>query len=142
MRESRHKHKMVGTRIYKSWSMMKNRCSNKNNPYYKNYGGRGIKVCDEWLNFINFYADMGERPKGKSLDRIDNNKGYCKSNCKWATREEQMNNMRRNHLITYNGRTQNVSQWAKEFNIKNSVVFGRLKIGWSIEKALMFKINN
>lgn len=89
------KHGMTNKRVYRSWGGMIQRCLNKNNPAYKNYGGRGIKICDRWLTFENFFEDMGERPAGKSLDRFPNNdKGYCKSNCRWATPTEQQNNTR------------------------------------------------
>ena len=86
------KHGMEGTRTYKSWAMMKCRCLNKNYTQYKDYGGRGITICKEWLIFENFYRDMGKRPEGMSIDRIDNNGNYCKSNCKWSTPKEQNNN--------------------------------------------------
>lgn len=81
---------------YSSWQHMKDRCLNPKNKYYKNYGERGITVCDRWMTFENFLDDMGDRTKELSLDRIDNNKGYSKENCKWSTRKEQMNNTRRN----------------------------------------------
>lgn len=81
---------------YSSWQHMKDRCLNPKNKYYNNYGGRGIIVCDRWMKFENFLEDMGDRTKELSLDRIDNNKGYSKENCKWSTRKEQMNNTRRN----------------------------------------------
>lgn len=93
------KHGMCETRAYASWSKMKQRCLNKNATRYKDWGGRGIKVCSEWLNFKNFFADMGERPKNKSLDRVDNDGNYCKNNCRYATSKEQNNNKRNNHLI-------------------------------------------
>ena len=78
---------------------MKRRCLNKNTPKYKYWGGRGITICKEWLEFENFYRDMGERPENKSLDRIDNNKGYYKENCRWANIEQQANNRRNNRFI-------------------------------------------
>ena len=86
------------TRLYKIWSSMKSRCTNKNTTGYENYGGRGIKVCDRWKKFENFYEDMRERPSDKSLDRINNNGNYYKENCRWATDKEQCNN-RRNNLL-------------------------------------------
>ena len=91
------KHGMARTRVYRSWADMRQRCLNKSNTNYKYYGGRGITICQEWINsFINFYKDMGERPKGKSIDRINNDGNYCKENCKWSTPKEQMNNTRYN----------------------------------------------
>lgn len=95
-KEMMTKHGMARTRTYKSWEAMKIRCLNKSNKDYKYYGGRGITVCKEWLIFENFYKDMGDRPQGKTLDRIKNDKGYFKSNCKWSTSKEQANNRRNN----------------------------------------------
>ena len=91
------KHGMNGIKTHISWKSMKNRCLNPNATGYKDYGGRGIKICDEWLNnFINFFKDMGERPNGKTLDRKNNDGNYCKSNCRWADKFEQANNKRNN----------------------------------------------
>lgn len=93
-------HGKAYSREYKTWGGMMSRCNNPNVPHYERYGGRGIKVCKRWHKFVNFFADMGERPKGKTLDRIDNNKSYCKSNCRWATQSEQCHNRHYDRRIT------------------------------------------
>lgn len=94
VRKSNIIHGMKGTPTYMSWMSMKSRCNNPNNVSYKNYGGRGITVCKRWYNFKNFYEDMGQKPNGLSLDRIDNDGNYEPSNCKWSTWVEQNNNKR------------------------------------------------
>lgn len=121
---------------YRTWSGMIQRCKNPNEPAFNRYGGRGITVCDDWLNFEGFLADMGERPKGKSLDRIDNNGGYCPENCRWATRKEQSNNTRTNRRITYKGKTKTLAEWSRCTGIKPSTLRTRLWRGWSIRRAL------
>lgn len=129
-------HGMAKTTEYKSWANMKNRCLNKNLDCYKYYGGRGIKVCDEWKNsFETFYKDMGDKPKGTNIDRIDNNGNYCKENCRWATRKEQMRNTRRNKMITYRKETMSLAEWAERLSINYPMLWQRLKRGWSIEKT-------
>lgn len=97
-------HGMCTTKIYEIWSSMKKRCLNKNNEHYKDYGGRGITICDKWLKFENFFKDMGEVPKGLTLDRKNNNKGYYKNNCRWANWKQQANN-RRKRTIWYRDNT-------------------------------------
>jgi hypothetical protein len=96
LKERRIKHSLSNSSEYRSWLSMKTRCTNPNLKQWKDYGGRGITVCPEWLNsFQNFYNDMGKRPDGKTLDRINNNKGYEPSNCRWATSKEQTQNRRK-----------------------------------------------
>lgn len=123
---------------YKIWSSIKARCLNPNNPGYKNYGGRGIKVCKQWEeDFMNFYNDMGKRPSKKhSIERVDNNKGYNPENCIWATIDAQANNKRTCRLITYKGQTKNLTQWSKKLGISYDALRGRIcKYDWPIEKA-------
>jgi hypothetical protein len=114
------------------------RCYNPNNKGYKNYGGRGIKVCARWLeSFENFYEDMGDCPKGLTLDRKDNDGDYTSENCRWATKEEQQNNTRINVWITYVGETKTRTQWERSLGMRPGLLNNRLnKDGWSIEKAL------
>jgi len=130
------KHGRTGTRVYKSWHMMLQRCSNVNNAAYKHYGARGISVCSRWKLFVNFYEDMGEPPVGRTLDRIDNSKGYYKENCRWATRLQQGNNRRSNKVISHGGKVLTLSQWASVTGLTTYCISGRLNRGWSVEKSL------
>lgn len=117
---------------YAAWMNMKNRCCNKNYNGYQNYGGRGIKVCDRWLDsFENFIEDIGERSRGMSLDRINVNGNYEPSNCRWATAKEQANNTRFNKKITVFGKTKTIAEWSDISGIKYSTLKDRLKSGWS-----------
>lgn len=122
---------------YKSWSSMVQRCTNINNRRYKEYGGKGIAVCEEWLQFEIFDKDMpGWKPE-LQIDRINNNQGYCKENCRWATRKQQQRNKRNNRYETYKGKRQLVIEWAEGYNIPYKVLWARLyQLCWSIEKAL------
>lgn len=128
------------TRLYRTWSSIKRRCQNKNTADYPYYGGRGIKVCSEWLGrngFLHFKQDIGEPPTPQhTLDRIDVNGNYEPGNCRWATRKEQMNNMRRNKLIEYQGTTKTLEQWAESVGIGGHVINKRLNRGWSIAETL------
>lgn len=123
---------------YNVWSTMKARCSNPNHKDFHNYGGRGISVCHRWRKFENFISDMGFRPSVKhTLERRDNNKDYCPSNCRWATQKEQQNHRRNNHLITRAGRTQTLQQWADELGMNRQMIYKRIVLrGWSVDKAL------
>lgn len=129
-------HGMSRTRIYRTWKAMLGRCNSESHKAYPLYGGRGIKVCSRWHDFRAFYADMGDLPAGKSLDRIDNDGDYSPENCRWATHEEQGNNRRTNHLLTFNGKTQTCTEWAHELGMNPYTLNGRLSKGWSAERAL------
>lgn len=115
---------------YGIWKGIIQRCTNPNNDAYFNYGMRGIEVCEQWLHsFENFYADMGKRPTSKhTIERLDNDKGYCSENCIWLLRVLQPKNTRANHWIEYNGRKMILVDWAKELGISHSVICRRLKI--------------
>ena len=125
------KHGMVKTRTYRIWTNMKTRCRT-----HLDYAGRGIKVSDEWQKFDNFLADMGVAPDNMSLDRIDVNGNYEKSNCRWVTHKEQMNNTRVNIFIDWNGKTQTLSQWSEEIGMQYQTLRARLNAGWSVEDAM------
>ncbi len=129
-------HGMGEKSIYRLWNSMRQRCLNAQNPQYKNYGGRGITVCNRWAKFENFLEDMGEKPKRLTLERIDNNKGYSLKNCKWATRKEQSNNSRRNHILKYNNLSLTIAQWADKLKIKSNTLRNRIFRKWSTERAL------
>lgn len=124
------------TRIYTTWVSMIDRCANPDSSSWKNYGARGIKVCAEWLSFETFYADMGDPAPGMSIDRIDVNGNYEKSNCRWATVKEQANNRRTNRFIEHNGLTRTVSEWAEVLHLTKNTLLGRLNRGMSAERAL------
>lgn len=113
------------------------RCENPNNKQFKDYGGRGISVCKRWRDdYAAFLSDMGRRPDGCTIDRINNDGNYEPGNCKWSTKMQQMANTRRAKMISFNGETAHVSEWARRFGLDYKLVHLRLKRGWSIEKAL------
>jgi hypothetical protein len=129
---------MKNLRLYKCWKNIKQRCNNPNKPNYKYYGGKGIKVCKEWENFFVFekWALENGYEEHLTIDRIDTNKNYEPSNCRWATLKEQANNKTNNRLITYKNITKTIHQWADEVNISAKTISMRLKRGWSLERAL------
>lgn len=145
------KHGMTKTRFYSIWQHVKIRCLDKNHKYYKNYGGRGITICERWMKFENFRDDMyqfyldhvkkfGE--KNTSINRKDNDGNYELSNCEFATYEIQANNTRGNHLITYKGETMTLIQWSRKLNLKKDTLYGRiLTRGFSVEKAFEMPLN-
>lgn len=131
------KHGMSNSREYRSWSAMLERCGSPKCDSYENYGGRGITVCERWRSFENFYADMGPRPSAKhSIDRINNDGHYEPSNCRWATRAEQNNNMRTCRPLEWRGRIVPREQLAAEYGLDRRCLDKRLKKGMSLEEAL------
>lgn len=127
-------HGMSRTIAYRAWDTMKKRCNNPNCVKFKNYGGRGIKVCERWLKFENFISDMGHPPEGFSLDRIDVNGGYEPSNCRWATKQQQSDNRRSVKKITYNDVTLSITEWARSLGISRSTFIDRMTAGFPPEK--------
>lgn len=137
-----HGHTAGGfSREYSSWAGIKDRCLNKKNSGFKNYGARGIKVCDRWKNsFENFFKDMGECPEGRSIERINNDGDYCPENCKWATRFEQNNNTRGNHFLILNGERKTMKQWSISTGICAKLIWNRTHRGWSAHRTLTEKV--
>lgn len=138
LRVAATKHNAIGTPEYRSYNALKARCYNLKNKRYGRYGGRGITVCDRWLeSFSNFLLDMGLKPSpAYSIERIDREKGYEPGNCIWADRFEQANNRSNNTLIEINGCTQNIGQWAHQSGVNRTVILRRLKRGISGEKLI------
>lgn len=136
----KHGHSKINqvTRIYNTWLQMIQRCTNTNNTHYKDYGGRGITVCNRWFKFENFNEDMGEHWKpGLTLERRNNKEGYSPENCYWATRKQQARNRRNNLYITYNKRTRLLIEWSKETRIPYDTLRARIYIlGWLVKQAL------
>jgi hypothetical protein len=120
-------HHMSYSSTYATWHGMKRRCYNNKSNSYSGYGGRGITVCDRWKNsFDNFLKDMGERPEALTIDRIDNDKGYSKENCRWATIEQQSRNTRRNKFFTIDGETKCLSDWCQIYDMPRDTIHRRV----------------
>lgn len=131
-------HGKFGTRVYQIWTMLLQRILNPRSKEYRWYGGRGITLDERWKKFENFYADMGDPPSdAHTLDRRDNDGGYFRENCRWATSEEQANNRSNNVLITWKGDTRTLAQWAKLRGLNQCTLRRRLKSGWPVEQALL-----
>lgn len=133
------KHNKSKTPLYRVYQSMKQRCYNKNDKAYKNYGGRGIKVCEEWLNDVQAFYDWSVNhgyKKGLQLDRIDVDVGYSQNNCRWVTPKVNSNNKRNTRYFTINNITKSLSEWCDIYKVKYKNVLMRLYRGWSIEKAL------
>lgn len=130
------KHGMTRTSTYHIWVGMVQRCTNPLAKDFPRYGGAGITVCERWLTFANFLADMGVRPKGKSLDRTNNLLGYSPENCRWATVTQQARNQSTNRILAHSGEAKCVAEWAEQLQMSPVTLLARLGRGWSIERAL------
>ncbi len=126
---------------HNAWRDMRYRCNNTNSPVYPLYGGRGIFICDRWQeSFSNFLEDMGQGDKKSTLERIDNNKGYNKENCIWATWKEQGNNRRSNRVLTINNEKKTISEWAELVGLPKTTISGRLRKGFSERDAVFLTL--
>lgn len=134
----KNSHGMSGTRIYLVWCAMRNRCERPEVKSYPRYGGRGIKVCKRWQKFENFFADMGEPPQGMSIERKKNDRDYGPGNCVWATKAQQSRNKRNNVMITAEGKTQCLTDWAREKGVSHAAIVYRLRVGWTPEHAVTY----
>lgn len=134
----------VRSKLYNKWHSMKNRCSRASCKDYKNYGGRGIRVCEEWQDYSKFreWSLSTGYVEGLSIDRIDNNGDYEPNNCKWITMAEQQRNKRNNRIITYNGESLTLVEWGEKCHIHPDRIGARLNSGWSIEDSLFTKIKS
>lgn len=131
-------HGEIHTRLYRIWGNMVNRCTNPNNPAWKNYGGRGITVCDEWHKYENFrgWSKANGYNESLTIDRINNDDGYCPENCRWVNTRVQANNKRNNHLIEYNGITKTLAEWADAMGVPYNNLHHRIQtLGWSVDRA-------
>lgn len=131
--------------LYGTWNQMMGRCYRPKNIHYDRYGGRGIKVCQEWHDFWKFvrWSDsVGGRPRGAEIDRIDNDGDYCPENCRWVSRKQQMNNTSYNVKITYNGQTKTLKEWSEELEIPYTAICHRYQRGWSVERMLIEPVHS
>jgi hypothetical protein len=146
-------HGLCKTRLHHIWAGIIARCCNENHKSYKNYGGRGIRVCEErrkdfkafydWAYSVGYNEEFTETGRTKwVIDRIDNDGDYCPENCRWATRTEQMRNTRRNHLIEYRGETKTLVDWCETLNLYYPTINSRLHKGWSVERSFETPTNN
>jgi hypothetical protein len=136
------KHGNSKIKLYYVYQSMKQRCNNKNHHAYKDYGGRGIKVCDEWVSDFTVFQDWAikngyKENAGLSIDRINVNGNYCPKNCRWAIIDTQSNNKRSNKYLEINGERHSIAEWTKKLGGSASLIHARLRKGWSIEQALL-----
>ena len=131
-------HGLSRSRTHNCWCYLKQRTGNENNQAWADYGGRGIVIEDpRWFTFDNFLADMGECPEGMTIDRINNERGYCKDNCRWSHSKEQGRNKRNNRILEHAGRRLCVAEWAEETGVSESLLRARInRLGWSVERAI------
>ena len=136
--------KIIRKRLLKTFAHMKERCYDKSDKRYKDWGGRGIIICQEWLDdrekFVEWALNAGYE-LGLTIDRIDNDGNYCPENCRWADWETQTSNKSSNRYITYNGKTQTIHQWSIDIGLNRQTLTNRINRGWSIERALTTKPN-
>lgn len=139
---ARKTHGMRRTRVYSIWSGMVSRCRATGGKNAENYSRRGISVCQRWLSFENFLSDMGEPPIGSTIDRRDNNGGYNKGNCRWATVIQQANNTRANRYITAMGETKSLSDWSRDGRcmVRYHVLQARIRRGWDVTEAITSRL--
>lgn len=139
-RDRMRTHGMSHSRLFSIWTAMKQRCYNKNFEQYNHYGGRGITVCDEWINNFQAFYDWAIKngyAEDLTIDRIENDKGYSPDNCRWVTNKAQQNNKRTNRILTLNGETHTASEWSEIIGISRKLIEDRVtRLGWSDEKAL------
>jgi hypothetical protein len=134
-------HHLTNSPTYRSWRSLRDRCNKVDGHNYHRYGARGITYDPRWEDFREFFKDMGLRPKGKTLDRIDNNGNYCKENCKWSTIKEQSNNTAFNIFLEYKGERLTVMQWADRTGMQWQTIRQRIGRGWSVERTLTEKVS-
>lgn len=135
-------HGMTGTQEHKHWMCMMKRCYRPSDKSYAEYGGRGIKVCKRWHNFANFHRDMGRKPDGMYLDRINNNGSYSPKNCRWATPKESANNRRNSRIVKIGTKKMTLTEWCDVLGAPNSRVHARVYVhGWDPAVALLAPVN-
>ncbi len=144
IKETNSTHGLKKTRLYVVWRDIKIRCYNPNARNFKDYGAKGVTVCDEWKNDFKAFYDWAisngynkDAKRGEcTIDRIDNNSGYCPQNCRWVDNLAQQNNRTNNRFLTHKGKTHTVAEWSRILNIPSHVLYARLYSGWSVEKTL------
>ncbi len=129
----------VNPKEYWIWCSMRKRCNSPNDKDYRYYGERGIKVCERWDNFGTFLNDMGEKPEGMTLERLDCDGDYCPENCIWADRKTQARNSSRAHRYTHSGETKPLKEWCELFGVNYFVAYSRLRSGWTFNESLEVK---